>query len=55
MCVEERVDLWGSKAAKDERLSVVFGPAIKGPHSNSREVCAVGVLGLEVQMREQVL
>ena len=55
VCVEERVDLWSEEAAEDERLSVEAGPAVQRPHSNSREVSSMRVLGLEVKVGEQVL
>ena len=55
VCVEERVNLGSEEAAEDECLSVEAGPAVQRPHSNSREVSSMRVLGLEVKMGKQVL
>ena len=50
MNVEERVDLWSCETAEDECLPVVLSPTIEGPHSDSREVSAMRLLRLEVEM-----
>ena len=50
MVVEEGVDLRSCKAAEDERLPVVLSPTVERPHSDSREVSAVRLLWLEMEV-----
>lgn len=55
MLLEDSIDFWRGEAAEDQALAVVLPPAVEGPEPHTREVHSVGVLGLVVQVMEDVL